>query len=560
MKQIIHLFSILIICWCSCARQSTPSGGPKDTTPPKVDSTGSTKNFVTNFYPKQIELKFDEWVVLSDVGTQVVVSPPLEKKPTVTLNGKKVLLKFDQNEKFRDSTTYTVNFGTAVKDLHEGNPAKDLRFVFSTGDFIDSLRVKGRIVDAFTGDPVENVSVMLYKNLADSVVRKERPYYFSRTDKGGTFEIGNVKEGVFKLIAMEDSDQNLRWDGENDRIGFLDSLVQVHDSIKENYTLKIFKNQPRFRVLAKEAGTFGMVRLKFSTSADSAIINIPDTLGLKTLFETTQDSVVLWYDLMTEGTWEFMVNKDTIPVKGLSRSDFIANHQLLFYDEASRAAAKVRKQATPTDDVQKIKTVQHFPGQKARLEFNYPITALDTSKWILTRDTLGPVSFTVELDSLSPRSCLLDHAWSSGSKYTLTLLPAALTDFWGENNTDTLRRMLNIPTEKQLGGLILKLPNLQEGQQYLVELMEGAKVIQERQIVAKDSDNKLIFSNLNVGAYTVRLTEDNNENGRWDTGDYWSHRPPERIVTKKLDPLRANWELESSISFASDAEIKKRKK
>ncbi len=150
------------------------------------------------FSQRRIELVFDEWVTLSDVGTQVVVSPTLLKRPEVKLKGKKVVVELPEEDTLRPNTTYTINFGTAVKDLHEGNPAENLRFVFSTGDYLDSLTVNGSVVDAFTGDPVEKVSVMLYENLGDSVPRKERPYYFARTNKTGQFSIQNVRPGRFK--------------------------------------------------------------------------------------------------------------------------------------------------------------------------------------------------------------------------------------------------------------------------------------------------------------------------------------------------------------------------
>ncbi|MCB0640491.1 MAG: carboxypeptidase regulatory-like domain-containing protein, partial [Phaeodactylibacter sp.] len=105
---------------------------------------------------------------------------------------KTVLFEFDENEELRENATYIINFGDAIKDFTEGNIAP-IRFIFSTGDYIDSLEVKGRVVDAVSGEPVSDVLVMLYDNLNDTVVRTERPFYFSRTDKAGQFKIENVK-------------------------------------------------------------------------------------------------------------------------------------------------------------------------------------------------------------------------------------------------------------------------------------------------------------------------------------------------------------------------------
>ncbi len=192
----------------SCANIVAPTGGAKDEVPPKVIEEKSTPNFQTNFKKQRIALTFDEWIKLEDVFSQVVVSPPLEEQPQVTQDGKKVIFEFGKKEILRENATYTINFGAAVKDLSEGNVAKNLRFVFSTGAIIDSLTVRGRVVDAQTGLPTEGVVLMLYDNFADSVVRKIKPFYFGRTDKNGEAIIDNVREGKFKVFALLDKDLN----------------------------------------------------------------------------------------------------------------------------------------------------------------------------------------------------------------------------------------------------------------------------------------------------------------------------------------------------------------
>ena len=237
--QLSGLFFTLLLC--ACARQGTPTGGPKDTTPPKVDTITSTRNFSTRFSGRRIELVFDEWVTLSDVGAQVVVSPTLPKRPEVKLKGKKVIVELPEEDTLRPNTTYTINFGTAVKDLHEGNPAENLRFVFSTGDYLDSLTVSGFVFDAFSGEPVDKISVMLYETRADSAVRKERPYYFARTNKTGQFSIQNVRPGNFKVAAIDDTSGDLKWDGQNERIGFPDAMLSVTYTSQCAFSLKLFK-------------------------------------------------------------------------------------------------------------------------------------------------------------------------------------------------------------------------------------------------------------------------------------------------------------------------------
>lgn len=560
MEHYSKLIFPLALCLFACARQGVPTGGPKDTTPPAIDTLASTPNFATRFEPKRLELIFKEWITLSEAAAQVVVSPPLVKRPEVLLRGKKVIVKFDENEKFRENTTYTINFGTSVKDLHEGNPAKDLRFVFSTGDYIDSLSSKGKVVDAFSGEPVENVAVMLYDNLADTVVRKERPYYFSRTDKLGLYEIRNIKAGSFKVVAVEDLDQNLRWDGDNERIGFLDTTLLVRDTAKGALMFQLFKNPAKFRLGERNATASGYVKLKFSTSADSAIVTPAPMDGLKILLEKNQDSILVWYDIVPDSAWTLFVNQDTVPVKARSREDFLKKHPLRFAADIPFAAGGKKLQQAAPVAAPPVKTIQQNPLKTTEFLFNYPILAADTSKWVLISDSLRVLNFMVKTDSVAPRRINLEHPWLPGKSYQLALLPGAVTDFWGQTNNDTLRRVLNVPADKQLGGLNLRLENLRPAQTYIVQLLDGATVIEERVFMADKSEHKLVFAKLNVTTYTARIIEDRNRNGRWDTGDYWAHRQPEPLFSKKLEPMRANWEVEATLPFKAVVEEKKKKK
>ena len=134
----------------SCAQQVTPKGGPKDQTPPKI--TGSTpENYSTNFTGNTIELEFDEFVQLRNIKQAMVISPPLAKQPETKLRGKRLTITFEDT--LRPNTTYIFNLGDGVQDITENNPLDSNVFVFSTGDFLDSLTVTGRIKQAIDLKP-----------------------------------------------------------------------------------------------------------------------------------------------------------------------------------------------------------------------------------------------------------------------------------------------------------------------------------------------------------------------------------------------------------------------
>ena len=574
------LFILLFVFLAACARQGAPTGGLKDMEPPAIDTLASTPNFSTRFDRKRIELKFDEWVVLAEAATQVVVSPPLAKRPEIVLKGKTVMVNFDENEVLRPNTTYTINFGTAVKDLHEGNPAKDLRFVFSTGDFIDSLQFKGVLTDAFTGDPVENISVMLYENLADSAVRKERPYYFSRTDKAGQYEFKNLRSGTFRVVAIEDGDLNLKWDGDNERIAFRDSVLLVNDSLRGSVNLKLFKNSPKFRLVGQNANRYGLVKLGFNRSLSAFETKTIAPEGLISWLERTPDSLLFWYDLPTvdtawillfssselqnqDSTFQTSSKFDTIQVRKILRSEFLKNHKIAFGDIVLPPpinAARGKSLGVPLKPKapQAIKTIVQSPTKSANLPFNVPIAAFDTSRWLLTVDTIRSTAFSVVPDSASPRRLDFSLDWKKGKTYTLLWLPGALTDFWGTQNADTMSRIFNVLSDKQIGTLSLTLEKLSPGKSYAFQLLNGDALEEERLFTAETDTTKFVFKHLQVATYTARLVEDLNGNGRWDSGDFKTKRQPELIFTKKLDAIRANWDLE--VRFSTERINEKKRK
>lgn len=222
--RISILVIITALCW-SCAQQGSPSGGPRDEDPPVVlESIPS--NYSTRFEAKKIQITFDEYIVLDNVNQQLVVSPPMEEKPEVRLKGKTLVIQFE--EELKDSTTYTFNFGSAVKDLHEGNILFNFEYVFSTGDVLDSLSVKGTLIYAENlSVPEEAVTIMLYENLADSVPLTQIPLYVGRSNDSGVFSVNNLKADTFKVFALKDANYNLLFDLPTEEIGFLDSSLVV---------------------------------------------------------------------------------------------------------------------------------------------------------------------------------------------------------------------------------------------------------------------------------------------------------------------------------------------
>lgn len=529
----------------ACARQGAPQGGPKDTAPPRVVEGLSTPNYSLNFSERTIRLAFDEWVLLRDVNAQVVVSPSLQKKPEIKLKGKTLVFRFDPDEILRPNTTYTINFGAAIRDLHEENSAENLRFVFSTGAYLDSLSISGFALDSYSDEGLDKVIVALYDNLSDSAVHKEKPLYLTRSDQSGAFRFDNLRSGAYRLLAFEDADQDLRWRGGVDRIGFWPSTVAVSADSTPPYTIRLFRDASAFKITGRELGQYGRVNIVYSASPHALRPQAPDGIALYS--EVAGDTLKMWYRTDSTQAWNLILGADTLKIRRLSREDFLKKRQPIFADDAVSPGARKFAAATAKPVV---KTILHNPRRPAPLLFDAPIEALDISRTKLFRSDSIPVArFSVQRDSVRQTRFWLQSEWTPDT-YLLILEPGALTDFYGATNTDTLMRKFTIPELKKMGDLNLKISGLLPQTAYVARLMNGKNLeLEETFTTSSEGAADLVFKTIPPLSYSLELIEDLNANGRWDPGAYYSNRQPERVWIKKLQALRANWELEEKLTI-----------
>jgi len=527
------LLGTLVLLTFSCANPVAPTGGPRDKTPPQLIPEESTPNFQTNFSKQRIELTYDEWVQLQDVFTQVVVSPPLEFRPKIDLKKRTVRLDFNEREALREDATYVINFGDAIQDLTERNKAK-MVFVFSTGDFIDSLSLSGQVVDAFSGKPVEEVLFLLYENKADSVVRTERPFYFGKTDKQGNFKINNVKAGTFKGFALTDQNLNYLFDSEVEKIGFPDSLIQITDSIQPQVKVRLFSELPTLFLTDEESDDYGLVKLIFNREPYDAKVGY-DNLNQFIYFEPENDTIRLWYDLKEDREWNVYIDRDTIVdtvrVEAGLKAEFLQNARLNW--------VKKRPGDAP---------ITLSPTEPITLTFSHPLAGFDTSGIRLFEDSIRtPVQPLVQLDSVKKRQLFLQFARRGGLAYELEILPGMVFDQYGLRNRDTLRQVYNAAPPKEFGNLLLKITGLRPDTTYLIRLLvKGGELVEEFQVNKIESFEHR-FQTLSPGNYVAEVIEDLDGNGRWSTGNYDLKRQPERLLTKELEQLRANWDVEAEL-------------
>ncbi|MDC6352986.1 MULTISPECIES: Ig-like domain-containing protein [unclassified Robiginitalea] len=520
------LFALfLVLALIQCGRRGTPSGGPKDVTPPVLERA-DPPNRTTNFDAERIRLYFDEYIRVVDLDKQLIISPPLKYPPEITpLGNTAKYLQVKISDTLLPNTTYTLNFGQSVVDNNEQNPYNLLTYVFSTGDYIDSLSLTGVVSDAYNLEPDPFISVMLYEldsAYTDSTIYKKPPYYLTNTlDSAVIFRLENLKAGRYKLFAIRDEAKNNVFNPNADKIGFVEDTITLPTD--STYVLTLFRETPAYS--ARKPTYAADNRILFPYTGGEApelrlLTPVPDSVRTLLARVPDKDSLNFWFTPWEPDSMVFTLRHPRLE----ERIDTFSVKPLDVPRDSLRVSWSGRGQLTPLDSVY--------------LESNLPLVATDTSRLELVDQDTVPVPFSARLDTVYNRLYLAFEKQREKT-YSIRANPGALTDFFGDTN-DTLVNRYTMGSPTEFGTLRLQLAGA-TAYPMLVEITDrSGNVIRSR---AVQEAGELSFPWLRPDTYRIRVVFDTNGNGKWDTGSYLERRQPERVAHYPAPvELRANWE------------------
>jgi len=528
----------------ACANIVTPSGGPKDVTPPVVLKT-TPLNKSLHFTGKSFRIDFDEFVKVTDAASQVVVSPFMKEAPEIKVKGRAIVVNF--NDTLKPNTTYSISFGKSISDINEGNALLNYRYVFSTGDIIDSLTLKGIVKNSLTLKPESGVLVILYDQDVDSIPYKKTPLYISKTDESGNFRFSNVRNGKFKIFALKDANGNFLFDPPAESIAFRDSLVVPEpidtakaDSLKKNhsYGLLLFEELPakqkRLKATALKYGKLMLVYRK--PLEDCSITSMSDSIPTSSIIQeisSTKDTVTLWLKKPDADSVVILVrnNKnilDTATIRLVKKAG-----------KQSRGKADELKNANLVANVTNNGTFDYF--KSLAFENSAPIAEYNFRKIILKENKDTVKAKFVFTDSIK-RKFRMDYTFKEGTNYSLLIPPKAFKDIFGLMN-DTLKIHFTTTSLKNYGNIKLTLKSKDLLCGLIVQLVtENDAIIQEKYSHANDVVN---FVNVNPGNYKIKIICDGNGNKIWDTGNYLKKLQPEKVYYYPTTIMpKANWDID----------------
>jgi len=422
------------------------------------------------------------------------------------------------------NTTYAFNFGNSIVDNNESNPYPYYRYVFSTGDYIDSLSVKGHIIDATLLKPDEYVSVMLYEmdsTYTDSTVYKKKPKYITNTlDSTTTFSIDNIKAGNYMLIALKDENQDSKYQQRSDKIGFLKNPITVPtDSL---YTLKLFKEEADTKIVNPRLISGEKIAFGFEGDYENMKIKItsevPQDFSYRVTKDAKTDSLNYWYNPRFKNT-------DSLLFQVTNKN---------YYEDF-----KVRISEQPRDSL----IIKGNPTGTINFEedfiisANIPFDKIRKGKInILDKDSTD-VSFKSKLDSLA-NTYSLSFEKTESNKYSVQILPDAFIDFFGNKN-DTINYTLSTKTYADYGNIRINLNNAKYP--VIVQLTDDKGEVKLEQFVWKHEP--IDFKYITPNKYYIRVVHDTNKNKKFDSGNFLKKQQPEKIsYFPEIQEVRSNFD------------------
>lgn len=522
-NAIKYLAVVVAVALTGCAKRGTITGGARDTIAP-VLRYSTPKNGTVNFSGKEIKLYFNEYVKLKDVSKQLIVSPPMKNAPEVLPYVASKYITIKLRDTLRPNTTYSFNFGQSIEDNNEGNILPQFKYVLSTGSYIDSLSLKTAYKDALAKKAEDNVSILLYEvNEAynDSTIYKQVPSYVTHSATGSDIQqLDNLRPGKYRLIALKDVNKNNKFDPKQDKIGFIkDYITLPNDTL---YQLELFRETLPFKVFKPTQASGNRAIIGYEGQPKDLRYEVKRA-GQPIPFKVTRlpkkDSLQLWFP----------------PIKNDSIAITVSQ-----YKTNTAFVLNLKDQKKDTLSLYPERAGNLPFREKLTLNSSTPLIKTDLSRMRLVNKDSAAVAFTAQYDEWK-QQVVLDFEKQPLEKYSLTLLPGAVTDFYEKTN-DTLHFAFSTRNTTDYGNLKVLLEHV-KGFPVLVELTDAdGKVIASQY---SEKETVIDFSLVEPAKFTLRLVYDDDRNGAWTPGNYREKQLSEEVVyfPAAID-VRANWDVE----------------
>ena len=595
---------LLLAMIVSCARMGQPDGGWYDDTPPRVVHTDPADKG-TGVKSKKVTITFDEFIKLEDATSKVVISPPQIEPADIKASGKKIVVEL--KDSLMDNTTYTIDFSDAISDNNEGNPMGNYTYSFSTGERIDTFEVSGNVLDATNLEPIKGILVGLYDDLSDTVFARKPFIRVSRTDSRGRFVIRGIAPGTYRVYALQDADGNYIYSQKSEMLAFshetfnpyakpdirqdtvwrdtlrIDSIIRTPythfypDDIvlraftalqTDRYLVKSERAEPNKLNFYFSYGNDSLPQLRgLNFNSDSAFV-VDSNLKNDTITYWIKDTTLINTDsltlearyLITDSTGTLVMQTDTLEMIPKMSYERRMKQEEKENEKWLKEQEKKKKKGEAYDSIMPLKPLEPqisgggtiTPAQNIFFTMPTPLQKCDTSAihlyskidtlWYKSRFEWLPVPGNIKKFELRAE-------WRPDIEYSLEVDSAAFVDIYGLVSK-SIKQGIKVSSNDEFGSLIVNVSGQRDSATVIVQLLGSNDNVQKE---AKVVDGAAEFFYLKAGKYYLKAFVDNNDNGLWDTGDYYADLQPEdvyyypkEVECKEKWDITIGWDLNAT--------------
>lgn len=504
MKQfLLWLFASLVLV--SCARVGSPIGGDKDSIPPSmIGSNIDTTRINVPRDIKKLRIDFDEYITLKDVSKNLIISPPIQYSKIIPSTTGNKYLEIQWKDTLQANTTYNFNFGNSIVDLNESNVLPYFNFAFSTGDKLDDLYISGTISDALGNEKNSegkdrNLVIGLYQ-VKDTMNYRQKPYYISKADPDGYFELNYLTPGKYRILGFDDENNNSIYDIGKESVAFQKEEIALETSIS-GLKLKTFPSKKAFKYKEMTVATGGVL-MTFEGNPEKVIVKTvgEKPVDYKVTHKPKSDSVRIWFDATKEN-----IGATVSENLRFSYNTGVAQDTMsIFYKK-------------PTKDEMTISNPfsnKLAPETDFRFSSNYLINKIQPENWKLEADSIAQ-NFTAKISELDSTQVIVKSNFISGKKYQLTVPKNTLSSFYNRSS-ESVRFDFEVAKAGDFGSFTANLISVPT-QKFWIQLLNEKNDPVYQQYT---NQSQVKFINLKPGTYKLRILVDNNENGTWDSSDF----------------------------------------
>jgi len=545
MKRFLFLFIVGFLVQ-SCARVGSPVGGPKDSLAPKfLSSNIDTTRINVSRDIKELRLDFDEYITLKDINKNLIISPPITKIKRIlpsNIANKYVLIQWEDT--LRANTTYNFNFGNSIVDNNESNVLPYFNFAFSTGEKLDDLYISGDVKDALavkkqsgsTGD--KKLVVGLYQ-VKDTMNYKQKPYYITKVDDDGYFELNYLSPGKYKIIAFEDENGNSVYDPGKEKVGFQKEPITVEKSVS-GVSLKIYPSKKLMKYRDMREAQGGIAMIFEGNPTDVKILSLNDKLqDIKVTHRSKSDTVNIWFDAVKANIGQTVTEN----LKFSYDADNVKDTVSVFYKYNAKNAMDI------TNNEGNLLP----PKTDFKITSNYALDKIEPEKWVLKSDSVTTQNFTAKISETNPYQILVQSDFIVGKKYQLTVPKETVSSFYAKN-PKSKRFDFEADKVENYGSVKFKIQNA-PSTNYWIQLLDSSEKVLYQKYTKGD---EVKFDILKPAEYIVRILVDNNENKYWDEADFQNDVFAEDsyvfykvVIVRPLWDTNENWDLKDTRTLDS---------